>query len=540
MNPRNLLPWKRRKLRSAKPEAVAPLTEPADVPAPEPEDEELSAGNEAAVAAVMSVLSGNAPDAATGPTASPTDAPRKRAAKPDLRVVGESASTEPTQDAPTGPEAPSSQAKRARKVAKEASASRGQPAEADAPATTVKPKQMRQEDTQEGTDAALAAMRPARKRRALPRLRVPMLGLPRVQFDFTGWRPLAPFLVATLGPVPLLLLAGLLGGIWCLLALLSMTAVHLTLDEIAKRRGLALKRTETPEPGTILRAQRLSLYLAGLHFLMLPFAVWALSGAAGFGLFGWIATFLAFGLWFGQVSNSNAHELIHRSERWPFRAGLWVYISLLFGHHTSAHRLVHHRFVATTDDPNTAAEGENFYMFAARAWPGAFVAGYEMERNLREGREPGGFADLNPYWIYLAGGAAFVIGMGLAFGLDGLLAYLLLAAHAQLQLLLSDYVQHYGLLRRRLPSGALEPASLQHSWDAPHPVSGFMLLNGSRHSDHHAHPSRAYPALRLSPTARAPQLPHSLPVMATIALVPTLWHRLMDRRLAALKAGRAA
>ena len=353
----------------------------------------------------------------------------------------------------------------------------------------------------------------------------------RLAEGWARWRPLRPFLLATLLPVPLLLLAGGFGGVFSLLALLWMTGVLFAIDEIGRRRGL-----EGPAPLVTDMADRLSVVLAVLHFGLLGFAVWALSGAAGLGFFGWVATFLAFGLWFGQVSNSNAHELIHRSDKRLFRLGMWVYISLLFGHHTSAHRLVHHRFVATTDDPNTAAEGENFYLFAARAWPGAFVAGYEMEEHLREKREAGGFRDLNPYTIYIAGGLGFAGLFLTLFGFDGLLAYLLLCGHAQVQLLLSDYVQHYGLLRRKLPSGTLEPASVQHSWDAPHPLSGLMMLNAPRHADHHAHPSRPYTELRLSPGGRAPILPYSLPAMATIALIPHLWHRVMDRRLAKVRA----
>ena len=48
-------------------------------------------------------------------------------------------------------------------------------------------------------------------------------------------------------------------------------------------------------------------------------------------------------------------------------------------------------------------------------------------------------------------------------------------------------------------------------------------------------PARAYPGLRLDP-ARMPMLPHSLPVMASLALVPPLWRRRMDRRVARLRA----
>ena len=53
------------------------------------------------------------------------------------------------------------------------------------------------------------------------------------------------------------------------------------------------------------------------------------------------------------------------------------------------------------------------------------------------------------------------------------------------------------------------------------------MLNAPRHSDHHSRPGVAYPGLRLDET-RMPTLPHSLPVMALIALWPAKWRQIMD------------
>jgi alkane 1-monooxygenase len=58
-----------------------------------------------------------------------------------------------------------------------------------------------------------------------------------------------------------------------------------------------------------------------------------------------------------------------------------------------------------------------------------------------------------------------------------------------------------------------------------------MMLNAPRHSDHHMHPTRSFPTLELSGNDM-PMLPHALPVMACLALVPKLWRRIMDRRVA--------
>lgn len=276
---------------------------------------------------------------------------------------------------------------------------------------------------------------------------------------------------------------------------------------------------------------RLSVLLAGAHFLLLIAAIYGLSGRAGYGPVGWFIAFFAFGIWFGQVSNSNAHELIHRRDRRLRTLGTTLYVTMLFGHHASAHRLVHHRFVATLDDPNTAQMGESFYRFVLRAWPGSFIAGYEMESAIRQRRAARRrVPPVHPYLWYLGGSALMALIVLMAFGFTGFLAWLLLAGYVQLQLLLSDYVQHYGLRRRALSLGKVEPLGARHSWDAPKPFSSALMLNAPHHADHHLHPGRSWPDLDSSQSL-APLLPHSLPVMGVIALWPAKWRQVMDKRV---------
>lgn len=273
------------------------------------------------------------------------------------------------------------------------------------------------------------------------------------------------FAIVILSPVPFMVLAALFGGLAAWIAFLWIAVFIFALDEL-----LARAAPDAPEGSEFPAADTLSKVLAGGHFGLLFLAVWALSGGTYLTFGSKVLVFLAFGLFFGQVSNSNAHELIHRSDKRLFLLGKWVYTSLLFGHHTSAHRYVHHRFAATPNDPNSAELGEGFWSFAPRAWIGSFRAGFEMERNLRQ-RAKGPMTALRPYADYLLGGAGFALAMALLFGAGGLLAYLLLCLYAQIQLLLSDYVQHYGLSRKALGNGQYEPVTEAHSWDAPHPVS---------------------------------------------------------------------
>lgn len=325
------------------------------------------------------------------------------------------------------------------------------------------------------------------------------------------------FAVATLTPALLLALGAVLGGVWLVAAVVYLTAMTSLLDRVVKRETAA---GPSPVDNT------LSVVLALTHLALVPLVVWALVGDHLSPL-AKLAVFFAAGLWMGQVSNANAHELIHRSTRDLHRLGMWVYITMLFGHHTSAHVLVHHQHVATPRDPNTARKGESLYRYIIRAWAGSFRQGYlaEAARLMRVNRP----AWRNPYVVYVGGAIVCLSAACMFGGAQAFLAYLALCTYAQLQLLMSDYVQHYGLVRAHDDNGKAKPVSACHSWNSPHWFSSALLLNATHHSDHHAHPTRHYPELTI-PDA-APMLPRPLPLMASIALLPPLWRKIMDPRV---------
>jgi len=329
----------------------------------------------------------------------------------------------------------------------------------------------------------------------------------------------------TLAPVPLLG-AGALGAgaaLWAGLALLAV-AVPIA-DALAPQ-----DRAGPMEPG----GDALSLVLGGLHFPVLALGVHAVAGLPAPQA---AAAFLGFGLWLGQVSNANAHELIHRPRRVVRLLGAAVFASHLFGHHATAHRAVHHVHVATARDPNSAPPGMSAWAFLPRAWAGSALAGWRIEASRLAARGRPAWHPSNPYWAYGAGALATLTAGGLIAGPAGVLAAAGLGLYATAQLLLSDYVQHYGLRRAVGPDGRPEPVLPAHSWNALHWASTRLMLNAPRHADHHAHPARPWPALRAPPrhAVAAPELPASLPAMATLALIPPLWFRVMDPRLDRLR-----
>jgi len=340
--------------------------------------------------------------------------------------------------------------------------------------------------------------------------------------DFNRAKRMIPFAIATSLPMILIALAAVSGGVWGGLAVGYVTVLIFFMDRLM---ATPMKNAE-PE-AEFPAATPLLIGLGLAHFGLLALALWAVAGESGLTLAERALVAISSALVMGQISHPVAHELIHRPARGLRLMGKLIYSSFLFGHHASAHLTVHHVHVASRSDPSSARPGEGLYRYITRAWPGAFRAGLRAESRLRSGANKAVWR--HPYALYLGGAALVLSASAAVFGLRGVATLAFIAGYAQLQILMSDYVQHYGLRRATRADGRPEPVGPQHSWNAPHRASSAMTLNAPRHSDHHVTPARAYPALQLR-AETMPMLPHSLPVMAVLALVPPLWRRIMDPR----------
>ncbi len=323
-----------------------------------------------------------------------------------------------------------------------------------------------------------------------------------------------------LTPVALLSLGSFHDPLWFWPALLWMILLAPAMDRLIPEAPEPVTG-EGPDSGLTLTA-----VLALVLFPLMAMAVWVLANMA-FGL-QWIVTFFAFGLILGQVGMVAAHDLIHRRHRWAVWLGKAYFTLCAFGHHASAHKLIHHVHVATPRDPNTPAKGRTIYGFVPETWWRSFLRAWHAESWRR------GYGFPTPFAFYIGGALAFALAAFLWQGLAGLVVWVLLAFYAASQMLGADYVQHYGLHRRKRPDGKWEPVTPAHSWDTPGAFTAVMMFNAGRHADHHAHPYRAYPALRDRPTA--PVHPFSVAAMVVIALIPPLWRRLVHPRLDAFEA----
>lgn len=278
-------------------------------------------------------------------------------------------------------------------------------------------------------------------------------------------------------------------------------------------------------------SKALPIVLGLAHLGLLPWVIVGLSSATELDQTAQIGLFAAAAMVFGQISASNAHELIHATRRLPRQLGRVVYATMLFGHHATSHPAIHHRFVATPRDPNSARPDETIYSFLPRAWIGSFQAGWNLEVSRLKVL---GLSGWHPTHPYLQDAAVLLLSLSISAllgGIGGIAAHIALGILAALQLLTSDYVQHYGLYRRQLEDGTYETLSARHSWNAPNAFSRLMMLNAPLHSEHHLRPATPFQALGAPNAARGPVLPYSLPLMAGLAFWPRRWRKIMDQEL---------
>jgi alkane 1-monooxygenase len=300
-------------------------------------------------------------------------------------------------------------------------------------------------------------------------------------------------------------------------------------------------RSNPPESAVpALEADRYYRYvtwaIVPLLWAWFVFGAWFASATA-LPLHGWLAVALSTGVVGGFCINAG-HELGHKKARIERVLAQLVLAPTAYGHFVIEHNRGHHRDVATPEDPASARMGESIWRFALREWPGAWRRAWALERERlsREGR--GAFSLHNE--IVQTGLVTLALWMALLLWLGpGVLPFLLLAAGwANFQLTSANYIEHYGLLRRRDAEGRLERCAPRHSWNSNSLVSNWVLFHLQRHADHHANAARRYQALRHFD--EAPQLPAGYFAMFLLAYVPALWFRAMDPRLVAAVDGDAS
>ena len=115
----------------------------------------------------------------------------------------------------------------------------------------------------------------------------------------------------------------------------------------------------------------------------------------------------------------------------------------------------------------------------------------------------------------------------LVFGVYTLLMYLAVCLIGILLLETINYIEHYGLTRKKISAHSYERVQDIHSWNSDHVLGRTLLFELTRHSHHHANSLVKYPGLQSRDDAS--QLPTGYPGMMILSLVPFLWFKVMDK-----------
>lgn len=286
------------------------------------------------------------------------------------------------------------------------------------------------------------------------------------------------------------------------------------LDWLIGKRASAANRSEIVRLEESLWFRVLLVAYVPMHLALILWGAWIVGGdtlSAGQA----VGLTLSIGLVTGSQGITIAHELGHRRSRLERGLARVLLASVSYGHFTVEHNRGHHVRVATPEDPASARYGEAFWRFLPRTLIHSFVHAWQLDRS-----------------YVLASSAVTLASAGAlswAFGPLALAFFFGQSAMAVLLLEAVNYIEHYGLQRKRLPDGKYERFGEQHAWDANEWLTNCYLIHLQRHADHHLEPGRPYAALQ--PREQSPKLPTGYAGMLPLALLPPLWFAVMNPRV---------
>ena len=229
------------------------------------------------------------------------------------------------------------------------------------------------------------------------------------------------------------------------------------------------------------------------------------------------------------IGVNTAHELSHRPNKKDHYLSHATLMPLFYNHFRVEHPYGHHKRAATPEDPASSKMGETFYEFWPRTVLGGLKSAVEIERNRLKRKGLSFFSPQNELFQGWAMSAGFHATMLKLFGKD-IIPYLATQAFYGVSLFeIINYIEHYGLMRDQKEDGSYARTMPEHSWNNNNITTNLFLYQLQRHSDHHAYPTRPFQALRNF--EQAPELPSGYATMLLPALVPSLWFKMMDKRV---------
>lgn len=279
----------------------------------------------------------------------------------------------------------------------------------------------------------------------------------------------------------------------------------------------------------------LSLATVPLLLAMLVWSGWIFASYEGWSWVGQLGWVLSVGTVMGAIGITVSHELIHKDPTLEQNAGGLLLAAVCYAGFKVEHVRGHHVHVSTPEDASSSRFGQSLYAFLPHAYKHNFLNAWKLEAERLKRRSLPALHWRNELIWWYAISALFLLGFTLALGPLGALFFLGQAVIAFTLLEIVNYVEHYGLHRRKLDNGRYERTNAHHSWNSNFLLTNLLLFHLQRHSDHHAYAKRRYQVLRHFDDS--PQLPNGYAGMIVLAVFPPLWRAVMDPKVRAYYAG---
>lgn len=238
---------------------------------------------------------------------------------------------------------------------------------------------------------------------------------------------------------------------------------------------------------------------------------------------------LSLGIILGSNGINVAHELGHRKKLYERILGKILLVPSHYTHFFVEHNHGHHLDVSTPEDPSTAKYNQNLYSFWLQSVSGTYVKAWKIQKKLNKINKTPFFSLKNDMLWFTIVQVVYLLSIYIFFNFKVIVVAFVAGIVGFLLLETINYIEHYGLKRKKLPSGRYERVTEKHSWNSNHILGRILLYELTRHSDHHYKSTKEYQILEFHD--ESPQLPFGYPTSMVLSFIPPLWFSIMNKRI---------
>jgi len=242
-----------------------------------------------------------------------------------------------------------------------------------------------------------------------------------------------------------------------------------------------------------------------------------------------VGLILSVGIVLGTNGINVAHELGHRQRTYERQLGKLLLLPSFYMHFYIEHNFGHHANAATKEDPATAQYNQTVYSFWFTSVIRQYFGAWKLQMKLLKSNDNTFLSFKNDMLWYMLFQTTYVFLIFIFFGQIGVLFAVSSGIVGFLMLETVNYIEHYGLLRAKLPSGRYERVREVHSWNSNHVMGRIVLYELTRHSDHHYKSTKKYQILDYHDVS--PQMPYGYPTSMVMSFLPPLWFKIMNPRI---------